>query len=219
MIKRKKEQTSAEAEDIGDLTYVPVLQDRMVKYKINNVIDKMLQGIQLNEDDYRILNSLEGSNINYISSYGNALIHSAARNGNRELLSYLIERDEIDVIQKNVNNDTPLMLAIKSGDKDSVLLIIQKIKDLCVPIDLFVTNEWGSSLNSLIEANPNGAEINQLIAEHNARFVVQAEVGFIIELGSEYASSSESGYHSDSELGNFRVQRLGAADPDDVGLS
>ncbi|MCL2255872.1 MAG: ankyrin repeat domain-containing protein [Firmicutes bacterium] len=72
-----------------------------------------------------------GSNVNQIDDFSNTILHHAVVSKNREVAKYLLTCDDVNIDQKNMDGNTPLIMAVATFDKDMVELLLKHgAKDL-----------------------------------------------------------------------------------------
>lgn len=62
--------------------------------------------------------------------YNNTILHTASQNGHYEIVSYLIQQQDIDINAKNIYGSTPLIFAASKGHLDIVKLLLKNGADI-----------------------------------------------------------------------------------------
>jgi len=116
------------------------------------------------DSDYiKAMISEDPGRINKKDQYGNSLLHLAVREGNVDIIKYLVSKG-VDVNSRNIVDETPLHIAANSGNLDAVIQLIYNGADINVkdsigntPLHDAVENDQIQIVKYLIS---QGAEIN-----------------------------------------------------------
>ena len=128
----------------------------------------------------------------------NTLLHYATEKGYKSLLEVILGRDEFDVDAVGEFCESPLVIAIKNGNKEIVALLLEKGADKASYDPLHVASKFGQDeiIELLIEkgANINAVDINNSTPLHTAILEKQYKTAaFLIQKGASPNSKTNTG--------------------------
>jgi len=115
----------------------------------------------------KIIEQVEGFDINFQNKTGVSALHFAVKYKNMKLIELLLKNKKINVNLKDINEDTPLSIALLLFDKKVEEDIIIKLLDAGADINIF--DKYGYRLNEYINVSMN--RVNKYIKESNIKII------------------------------------------------
>ena len=99
-----------------------------------------------------------GASVNYQNVYGSTALHFAARRGNTEIASLLIDHPQIDIKLKDNGEVTPLHQAAISGDVETLRKLVLN------GADIYTTDNEGENALHFASSEGNVEVIQELLS-------------------------------------------------------